>query len=67
MEAFRECHQQQTPGAFQAVFTRITDKQTNKKGFQMFPLLFTEHFNANTNNSQRLSQGGKKAGVLSMI
>lgn len=60
MEAFRECHRQQTPGAFQAVFTHIADKQTNKKGIQTFPLRFTEHFNANTNNSQRLSLGGKK-------
>lgn len=30
MEAFGECHRQQTPGAFQAVFTHIADKQTRK-------------------------------------
>lgn len=30
MEVFRECHQQQTPGDFQAVFTHIADKQTRK-------------------------------------
>lgn len=30
MEAFRECHRQQTPGDFQAVFTHIADKQTRK-------------------------------------
>lgn len=36
-------------------------RQANKKGIQTFPPRFTEHFNANTNNSQRLSQGGKKS------
>lgn len=35
-------------------------RQTNKKGIQTFPLCFTEHFNTNTNISQRLSQGEKK-------
>lgn len=30
MQAFRECHQQQTPGAFLAVFTHIAEKQTKK-------------------------------------
>lgn len=35
-------------------------RQTNKKGIQTFPLCFTEHFNTNTNISQRLSRGEKK-------